>query len=30
MTLYAIPPYPTLAAGHGGRSRTYLADLPKK
>jgi DNA-binding beta-propeller fold protein YncE len=30
MTLYAIPPYPTLAAGHGGRGRTYLADLPKK
>jgi DNA-binding beta-propeller fold protein YncE len=30
MTLYAIPPYATLAAGHGGRARTYLADLPKK
>jgi DNA-binding beta-propeller fold protein YncE len=30
MTLYAIPPYSTLASGHGGRSRTYLADLPKK
>ena len=30
MTLYAIPTYATLAAGHGGRARTYLADLPKK
>jgi sugar lactone lactonase YvrE len=30
MTLYAIPPFSTLAAGHGGRSRTYRADLPKK
>ena len=30
MTLYAIPPYPTLAAGHGGRSDQPAADLPKK
>ena len=26
----AIPPYAALAAGHGGRARTYLADFPKK
>ena len=30
MSLYAIPPYATLAAGNGGRARAYLADLPKK
>ncbi|MFL6129240.1 MAG: PQQ-binding-like beta-propeller repeat protein [Mycobacteriales bacterium] len=30
MTLYQIPAYATLAAGHGGRARTYQADLPKK
>jgi DNA-binding beta-propeller fold protein YncE len=30
MTLYTIPPFPTLVSGHGGRARTYLADLPKK
>jgi YVTN family beta-propeller protein len=30
VTLYAIPPYPTLAAGHGGRAHAHLADLPKR
>jgi DNA-binding beta-propeller fold protein YncE len=30
MTLYAIPPYATLAAGNGGRARSHLADLPKQ
>ena len=30
MTLYAIPPYATLAAGQGGRARSHLADLPKR
>jgi YVTN family beta-propeller protein len=30
VTVYAIPPYPTLAAGNGGRARAHLADLPKK
>ncbi len=27
--LYAIPPYPALAAGHGGRAAAHLADLQK-
>jgi DNA-binding beta-propeller fold protein YncE len=30
VSLYMIPPYPTLAAGHGGRALTHLADLPKR
>jgi len=30
VTLYAIPPYATLAAGKGGRAEAHLADLPKK
>ena len=30
VTLYAIPPYPTLAAGHGGRAHAHIADLPKR
>jgi DNA-binding beta-propeller fold protein YncE len=30
MTLYRIPSYSTLAAGHGGRARAHLADLPKR
>jgi DNA-binding beta-propeller fold protein YncE len=30
VTLYAIPPSPTLTAGNGGRARSHLADLPKK
>ena len=30
MTLYAIPPYATLAAGNGGRARAHLAELPKQ
>ncbi|HEY6744910.1 MAG TPA: beta-propeller fold lactonase family protein [Mycobacteriales bacterium] len=29
ITLYQIPSYARLAAGHGGRARSHLADLPK-
>jgi YVTN family beta-propeller protein len=30
VTLYAIPPYATLAAGDGGRTHAHLADIPKR